>query len=100
MKYSVSVTALTAAVFVAIGAAEAEEAEVMHWWVSAGESAAVNEIAMAYEAQGGTWVDNAIAGGEIAIANIVSRITGGNPPTANQIPLGKQVDDLVMAGLL
>ncbi|MFV0335820.1 MAG: ABC transporter substrate-binding protein [Tropicimonas sp.] len=102
MKYSVSVTALAAIALTATGTAQAQNlnAEVMHWWVSAGESAAVNEVAQAYEAQGGTWTDNAIAGGEVAIANIVSRITGGNPPTANQIPLGKQLDDLVAAGLL
>ncbi|MFV0335825.1 MAG: ABC transporter substrate-binding protein [Tropicimonas sp.] len=102
MKHSVSVAALAAFTLATAGSAQAQElkAEVMHWWVSAGESAAVNEIAQAYEAQGGIWVDNAIAGGEVAIANIVARITGGNPPTANQIPLGKQLDDLASAGLL
>jgi glucose/mannose transport system substrate-binding protein len=102
MKFSVSVVAIATALSVHAGLATAAEpqAEVMHWWVSAGESAAIKEVAKAYEAQGGVWKDNAIAGGEVAIANIVSRITGGNPPTAAQMPLGKQLDDLVAQGLL
>lgn len=102
MKHSVSVFAMAATLSVVAGAALAQDkqAEVMHWWVSAGESAAVKEIADAYTAAGGTWNDNAIAGGEVAIATIVSRITGGNPPAASQMPLGKQIDDLVAAGLL
>ncbi|WP_018897634.1 ABC transporter substrate-binding protein [Rhizobium sp. 2MFCol3.1] len=102
MKSSVSVVAIAAALFMHAASAMADgpQAEVMHWWVSAGESAAVKEIANAYTAQGGVWKDNAIAGGEVAIANIISRITGGNPPTAAQMPLGKQLDDLVAQGLL
>ncbi len=102
MNKSVSVVALaTALSMYAVSAmAEGPTAEVMHWWVSAGESAAIKEVAKAYEAKGGVWKDNAIAGGEVAIPNIVSRITGGNPPTAAQMPLGKQLDDLVAQGLL
>ncbi len=102
MKSSVSVVAVAAALFMHAASAMAAgpQAEVMHWWVSAGESAAIKEVAKAYTAQGGVWKDNAIAGGEVAIANIVSRITGGNPPTAAQMPLGKQVEDLVSQGLL
>jgi glucose/mannose transport system substrate-binding protein len=76
------------------------KAEVMHWWTSAGESAAVRQIAEAYNKAGGLWVDNAIAGGETAIAAEISRVTGGNPPTAMQLPLGKQLDDLVAQHLL
>lgn len=102
MKSSVSVVAVATALFMHAASAMADgpQAEVMHWWVSAGESAAVKQIADAYTAQGGVWKDNAIAGGEVAIANIISRITGGNPPTAAQMPLGKQLDDLVAQGLL
>lgn len=80
--------------------AEAPTAEVMHWWVSGGESAAIQEVAKAYEAAGGVWKDNATAGGEVAISAIIARIAGGNPPTAAQMPLGKQLDDLVAQGLL
>jgi glucose/mannose transport system substrate-binding protein len=76
------------------------KAEVMHWWTSAGESAAVRVFANAYNQAGGQWVDNAIAGGETAIAAEISRVTGGDPPTAMQLPTGKQLDDLVAQNLL
>ena len=101
MRHSVSAFAISIALSLTAGAAFAEgpEAEVMHWWVSAGESAAIKQVADAYTAAGGVWKDNAIAGGEVAIANIISRITGGDAPTAAQMPLGKQIDDLVASGL-
>jgi glucose/mannose transport system substrate-binding protein len=103
MKFSMGTTACAAVLTLmsaSAHAADAPTAEVMHWWVSAGESAAVKQIANAYDAAGGVWKDNAIAGGEVAIPAIISRITGGNPPTAAQMPLGKQLDDLVAQGLL
>jgi hypothetical protein len=41
--------------------------EVMHWWTSGGEAAAVAEFAKAFDATGNTWVDGAIAGsGDVA----------------------------------
>ena len=39
----------------------APRAEVIHWWTSGGESAAVKTLADAYRAQGGVWVDMAVA---------------------------------------
>ncbi len=101
MKHTVSAVALATALFSApVSYAQENQAEVMHWWVSGGESAAVKELANAFNAAGGHWNDNAIAGGEVAVATIVSRITGGNPPAASQMPLGKQIDDLVAGYLL
>ena len=64
--------------------AQANRAEVIHWWTSGGESAALQELASAYKAAGGTWVDNAIAGGEPARATAINRMVGGNPSTAAQ----------------
>ena len=58
----VSAIALAAAT----GIARAEEplnAEVIHWWTSGGESAAIAVFADAFNAAGGKWVDNAVAGG-------------------------------------
>jgi len=60
--------------------AQANRAEVLHWWTSGGESAAVKELATAYTKAGGTWVDAAIAGGEQARAAAVNRMVGGTPP--------------------
>ena len=77
-----------------------EKAEVMHWWTSAGESAAVKVFADAYTKGGGTWVDNAIAGGVNARAATVNRMVGGNPPTMAQFNTGKQFDELIENGLL
>jgi len=76
------------------------KAEVMHWWTSGGESAAVKVFADQYTKAGGVWVDNAVAGGENARAAAINRIVGGNPPTASQFNTGRQFDDLVKQGLL
>lgn len=80
--------------------AEPTKAEVIHWWTSGGESAAVKKIAEAYRAAGGVWVDTAVAVGEQARAVTVNRIIGGNPPTAAQFNTTKQFLDLVDQGVL
>jgi glucose/mannose transport system substrate-binding protein len=76
------------------------KAEVMHWWTSGGESAAVKVFADQYRKAGGEWVDTAVAGGTNARAAAINRIVGGNPPTSSQFNTGKQFDDLVAQGLL
>ena len=70
----------------AVGAAHAKKAEVIHWWTSGGEAAAIKEFANAYTKGGGTWVDTPIAGGGGAQARTVmaNRTMGGDPPTAAQ----------------
>jgi glucose/mannose transport system substrate-binding protein len=76
------------------------KAEVIHWWTSGGESAAVRKFSEAYSAAGGVWVDTAIAVGEQARSVAVNRIVGGNPPTAAQFNTSKQFLDLVEQGML
>jgi glucose/mannose transport system substrate-binding protein len=97
-------TALFAAAFAAIvpGIAHAADmkAEVLHWWTSGGESAAIKEIADRYKAAGGEWIDTAIATGEAARAAGINRIVGGNPPTVMQFNTGKQFEELVTNGFL
>ncbi len=93
--------ALTALAALPGGAgAQQPRAEVVHWWTSASELAAVKVFADAYRAQGGQWVDTAIAGGANARAAAISRTIGGDPPTAMQFNTGKQFDDLVANDLL
>ena len=46
-----------------MGVAHAQKAEVIHWWTSGGEAAAIKEFAAAYTKAGGTWVDTPVAGG-------------------------------------
>ncbi|MGF1474663.1 MAG: ABC transporter substrate-binding protein [Geminicoccaceae bacterium] len=74
--------------------------EVIHWWTSGGESAAVAEFASAFEKAGGEWIDSAIAGGENARNQGINRIIGGDAPSAMQFNTGKQFDELVEAGFL
>jgi glucose/mannose transport system substrate-binding protein len=76
------------------------KAEVLHWWTSGGESAAVKQFADAFTKAGGEWIDTAIAVGENARAAGINRIVGGDPPTAMQFNTGKQFDDLIAQGLL
>lgn len=78
----------------------APKVEVIHWWTSGGEAAAVKTLADAYRAQGGTWVDMAVALGEQARAVAINRIIGGNPPTAAQFNTTRQFHDIVEQGLL
>ena len=54
------------------------KAEVIHWWTSGGESAAVKVFADQFTKAGGTWVDTAIAGGANARTAAINRIVGGN----------------------
>jgi len=85
-----------------MGAAHAQKAEVIHWWTSGGEAAAIKEFANAYTKGGGTWVDTPIAGGGGAAARTVmaNRTMGGDPPTAAQYNYGKQYEEIIKAGLL
>lgn len=75
-------------------------AEVIHWWTSGGESAAVKVLADAYRDAGGVWVDSAVALGEQARTVTVNRIVGGNPPTVAQFNTTRQFRDLVQQGML
>jgi glucose/mannose transport system substrate-binding protein len=80
--------------------AMAQTAEVIHWWTTGGESAAVQELAKAYTAAGGKWVDGAIADGGTARTAIINRIVGGKPPTVAQFNTSLQYHEMVLEGLL
>jgi len=99
-KHSLAIGASLAVLAVGAAHAQANRAEVIHWWTSGGESAAIQEIANAYKAAGGTWVDSAIAGGEAARAAAINRIVGGNPSTAAQFNTSQQFVDIVKGGML
>src|ERR1043165_2287686 len=102
MKFPRHVLAAVAllAVATASNAAEPLKAEVIHWWTSGGESAAAKTLAEAYKAQGGIWIDTAVALGEQARSVAINRIAGGNPPTAAQFNTTQQFRDIVDQGLL
>ncbi len=93
---------LAATAIVSASSLKAAELEVVHWWTSGGEAAAVAEFAKALDATGDhTWVDGAIAGGggTNAIPAVVSRMLGGDPPGATQFNHGRQAEELVAEGL-
>ncbi|OOY21931.1 sugar ABC transporter substrate-binding protein [Thioclava sp. DLFJ5-1] len=101
-RHALGIAASLALGLAAAQAQAAEKAEVIHWWTSGGEHAAVKEFEKAFDAQGGKWVDAAVAGGggDSARADGINRIIGGNPPAAMQFNTGKQFDELVSNGLL
>jgi len=101
MRKLMTTTAVAALMLAATAARAAENVEVLHWWTSGGEAAAVAELAKAFDATGNKWVDGAIAGsGGTARPIMVSRITGGDPMGATQFNHGRQAEELVQAGLM
>ncbi len=101
MNKLVSVVAVMAAAFLGSTSARAADVEVIHWWTSGGEQAAVSVFAREFDALGGDkWVDTAIAGGENARSATLQRILGGDPPGAAQFNPGRQYEELIAGGLL
>ena len=81
--------------------ATAEDVEVLHWWTSGGEAAALNVLKDNLKTQGIGWVDMPVAGGggEAAMTTLRARVTAGNPPTAVQL-LGFDIQDWAAEGAL
>ena len=101
MRYRILTAALAASVATGFTAANAAEVEVIHWWTSGGEQAAVTVFAEEFEAMGEhTWRDTAIAGGPTARAATMQRILGGDAPGAAQFNPGRQYEELIEGGLL
>ncbi|MHC8491368.1 ABC transporter substrate-binding protein [Thalassospira sp. SM2505] len=85
---------------VSAGALHAQTAEVLHWWTSGSEQAALAEVRKVFEASGGKWVDTPIAGGGNARAAAVNRMLGGDPAAVFQFSIGQQLRELADQGLL
>lgn len=102
MRNTRSLLLAAAAVMVGTAAAQAAELEVIHWWTSKGESAAVAQFAKALDndGQGDKWKDSAIALGETARATVMQRVLGGDPPAAAQFNPGRQYEELIKGGKL
>ena len=75
--------------------------EVLHWWTSGGEAAALEVLKKKLESQGITWKDMPVAGGggEQAMAALRARVTAGDPPTAVQA-LGFDITDWAKQGVV
>ena len=92
--------ALVAAAF-ALPAFAEQNVEVLHWWTSGGEAAALNVLKANLEKQGVKWNDMPVAGGggEQAMTAVRARVTAGNPPTAVQM-LGFDILDWGKQGVV
>lgn len=75
--------------------------EVLHWWTSGGEAAALDVLKKNLEAKGITWADMPVAGGggEQAMTALRARVTAGNAPTAVQM-LGFDILDWAQQGVV
>lgn len=96
-KKSVLVSALLASASIA----QAADVEVLHWWTSGGEAAALNVLKTDLAGQSIGWVDMPVAGGggEAAMTTLRARVTAGNAPTAVQM-LGFDILDWAAEGKL
>lgn len=95
LQMSAAVLALSTSV------AAAQGVEVLHWWTSGGEAAALNVLKQDLEGQGVAWTDMPVAGGggSDAMTVLRARVTAGDPPTAVQM-LGFSIQDWAAEGAL
>ncbi len=94
--------AVLGALMASTSMAQAGDVEVLHWWTSGGEAAALNVLKQdLLEFNGVGWQDMPVAGGggEQAMTVLRARVTAGNPPTAVQ-GLGFDIQDWAAQGAL
>ncbi len=79
----------------------AESVEVLHWWTSGGEAAALDVLKKDLESKSISWTDMPVAGGggTEAMTVLRARVTAGNAPTAVQM-LGFDILDWAKEGAL
>nr|WP_245181682.1 ABC transporter substrate-binding protein [Sinorhizobium mexicanum] len=94
-------TAVAALMLAATAVRAAENVEVLHWWTSGGEAAALDVLKKDLEGKGIGWTDMPVAGGggTEAMTVLRARVTAGNAPTAVQM-LGFDILDWAKEGAL
>jgi glucose/mannose transport system substrate-binding protein len=92
---------MTGAALFSAAALAADSVEVLHWWTSGGEAAALNVLKQDLEKEGVAWQDMPVAGGggEQAMTALRARVTSGNPPIAVQM-LGFDITDWAKQGVV
>ncbi|MGO4197397.1 ABC transporter substrate-binding protein [Rhizobium sp. YAF28] len=82
-------------------AADVKEVQMLHWWTSGGEAAALNVLKQDLSKEGFAWKDVPVAGGggDPAMVALKAMVAAGNPPTASQM-LGYTVLDYAAAGTM
>lgn len=68
-------------------AADVKEVQMLHWWTSGGEAAALKVIKDALAKQGFSWKDVPVAGGggNAAMTTLKAMVAAGNYPTSSQM---------------
>ena len=79
--------ALIAFAFTSTSSFAGPKIEVLHWWTSGGEAAALKVLKDDFAANGGEWLDMPVSGGggDAANVSVKARIVAGDPPSAYQI---------------
>lgn len=81
--------------------AQTKEVQMLHWWTSGGEAAALNVLKQDLAKEGFAWKDVPVAGGggDAAMTALKAMVAAGNYPTASQM-LGYTVLDYAGAGVM
>ncbi|MFP8778891.1 ABC transporter substrate-binding protein [Hydrogenophaga sp. RWCD_12] len=81
--------------------ADGRAVEVLHWWTSAGERAALDEVLQTVNADGLRWRSSAVPGGLSTAATTVlrSRLLSRDPPDMAHLPV-RTAHELAARGLL
>ncbi len=82
-------------------AADVKEVQMLHWWTSGGEAAALNVLKQDLAKEGFAWKDVPVAGGggDAAMTALKAMVAAGTYPTASQM-LGYTVLDYAQAGVM
>ncbi|WP_426126514.1 ABC transporter substrate-binding protein [Pararhizobium sp. PWRC1-1] len=105
MRKFMTMTAMAALMVAGCGlAAQAEdvkEVQMLHWWTSGGEAAALNVLKGDLSKEGFAWKDVPVAGGggDAAMTALKAMVAAGTYPTASQM-LGYTVLDYAAAGVM
>ena len=94
-------TILASGLSFAAHAEDVKEVQMLHWWTSGGEAAALNVLKEDLAKEGYAWKDVPVAGGggDAAMTALKAMVAAGNYPTASQM-LGYTVLDYAEAGVM
>jgi glucose/mannose transport system substrate-binding protein len=95
------ITAVALAATLPVAVRAQQNVEVLHFWTSGGEAAALNVLKTDLERKGIKWNDMPVAGGggEQAMTALRARVTSGNPPAAVLL-MGFDLTDWAKQGVL
>ncbi|QKK30804.1 carbohydrate ABC transporter substrate-binding protein [Rhizobium indicum] len=104
MNKFLSSAAVAVVMMAGLGAAQAadvKEVQMLHWWTSGGEAAALNVLKQDLSKEGFAWKDVPVAGGggDAAMTALKAMVAAGTYPTASQM-LGYTVLDYAQAGVM